>query len=60
MRNGNEALLSISPVGHGQSVKMLITLEPLIYILRLSFVYQIKLDNNRQEENNALNNLIFS
>ena len=27
MQNGDVALLSISPAGHGQSVKMLITLE---------------------------------
>ena len=43
----------------GQLVKMLINLEPHgifplnfanLYILRLSSVYQIKLNNNRQQE----------
>ena len=60
MQNGDEVLLSISLTGHDQLVKMLIiTLEPNIifslncaylYILRLSLVYQIKLNNNKQQE----------
>ena len=29
MQNGDEVLLGISPAGHGQLVKMLITLEPI-------------------------------
>ena len=29
MQNGDEILLNISPAGHGQLVKMLITLEPI-------------------------------
>ena len=31
MHNGDEALQSISLAGHGQLVKMLITLEPNVY-----------------------------
>ena len=59
MQNDDDALLA----SHGQLVKMPITLEPhgifslnlaYLYILRLSSVYQIKLNNNRQQENNAL------
>ena len=51
-------LLSISLAGHGQFVKMLIFLVPLgifllnfgyLNILRLSSVYQIKLNNNKQQ-----------
>ena len=47
---------------------MLITLEPhgifslnfaYLYIIKLSSVYQIKLNKNRQQEINALNNLFF-
>ena len=68
MQKDDEAFLSISQAGHGQLVKMLITLEPhgifslnfaYLYIVRLSLVYQIKLNNSRQEEKNALNNLYF-
>ena len=29
MQNGDEVLLNISPAGHGQLVKMLITVEPI-------------------------------
>ena len=56
MQNDDEALLSIS---HGQLVKMFITLGPhgifslnfaYLNILRLSSVYQIKLNKNRQQE----------
>ena len=59
MQNNDEALLSISLASHGQFVKMLITLEPhgifslnfaFLYILKLSSVYQIKLNNYRQQE----------
>ena len=59
MQNNDDALLSISLAGHGQLVKMRITLEPhcifslyfaYLSILRLSLVYQIKLNNNRQQE----------
>ena len=54
MKNDNEALRSVSLAGHGQIVKMLITLEPHVSfhynILRLSSVYRIMLNNNRQQE----------
>ena len=69
MQNDDEALLCNSPAGHGQLVKMLITHEPYgifslnfayLYILSLFSVYHIKLNNNRQQEKNALNNLFFS
>ena len=47
-------LLSVNLAGHGQLVKRLMTMELLslncvyIYILRLSLVYQINLNNNKQ------------
>ena len=59
MQNSDEAWLSISLAGRGQLVKLLITLEPhgifllnfaYLNILRLSSVYQTKLNNNRQQE----------
>ena len=59
MQNDDEALLSISLAGHGQLVKMLITIEPhgmftlkfaYLYILRLSSVYLLKLNDNIQQE----------
>ena len=55
MQNDDEALLSISLAGRDQLVKMLITgIFSLnfakLYILRLSLVYQIKLNNNKQQE----------
>ena len=69
MQNDDIALLSVSLTGHGQLVKMLITLEShgifslnfaYLYILKLSFVYQIKLNNNGHKNYVDLNNLIFS
>ena len=65
MQKDDKALVCISMAGHGQLVKILITLDPHICCLlinlkvRLALVYQIKLKNNRQQENNALNNLFF-
>ena len=59
MQNNDEALLSLSLAGYGHLVKMPITLEPhvifsfnfaFIYILRLSSVYQIAFNNNREQE----------
>ena len=59
MQNDDEAFKSISLASHGLLVKMLITLEPhgifslnsaYLYIFRLSLVYHIKLNNNRQQE----------
>ena len=59
LQNDDEALLSISLAGYGQLVKILIALEPhgifslnfaYFNILRLSSVYQIKINNNRQQE----------
>ena len=60
MQNNDEALLSIILISHGQLVNMLRTLEPhmvyislhfaYLYIIRLSLVYQIKLDNTRKQE----------
>ena len=60
MQNDDEAMQSISLAGCGKLVKMPITFfEPhCIYslnfaylnILRLSSVYQIKLNNNKQQE----------
>ena len=58
MLNDDEALLSISLARHCNLVNMLITLEPhrifslnfaYLYTLRLSSVYQIKLNNYRQK-----------
>ena len=54
MQNDDEALLSISLTSCGQLVKIFIALEPhgilsinfaYLYILRLSSVYQMKLNN---------------
>ena len=64
MKNDNEALRSVSLAGHGQIVKMLITLEPHVSfhynILRLSSVYRIMLNNNRQQELCRLKQSYFS
>ena len=60
MKNDDEALLIIiNLASHGQIVKMPITLEPhgtfslnfaYLYISRLSSVYQIRLNDNKQQE----------
>ena len=59
MQNDDEALLSINLASHGELVIMFIFLEPhgifslnfpYLYILRLSSVYSIKLNNNKQQE----------
>ena len=59
MKNADIALLNISLAGHGQLVKMLRTLEPhgifalnlaYLYTFRLTSVCQLKLNNNRQQE----------
>ena len=69
MQNVDEALLSSSPVGHGLLVKILITLKPhgifslnfaYLYILRLSPVYQIQLNNIIEQEVHCSNNLTLS
>ena len=68
MQNNDDALLSISLAGHGQLLKMLITLEPhgvfslnfaYLYIIRLSSVYQIKLNMIDSKNYVTLNNLSF-
>ena len=57
----DEALLSINLASHGQLVKILITIEShdipvfslnfaYLYILSLYSVYQLKLNNNGQQE----------
>ena len=68
MQNDDEALLSINLAGHFQLEKILITLEPhsifslnfaYLYILRLSLIYQIKLNKNRQEKERSKQSLFF-
>ena len=57
MQNDDGALLSISLKSCGYLVNMIITLEPHglfslifanLHILRMSSIYQIKLNNNKQ------------
>ena len=48
MQNGDEVLPSISPAGHGQYVKMLITLEPLgVFCTKFAYLYILTLSCHR-------------
>ena len=49
MQNDDEALLSINLANHGQLVEISLNFVYL-YILRLYSIYQLKLNNNRQQK----------